>query len=105
MDELHKVLHALPGHLKAVVLELMKGPISRREVEAYVYKNIFERIVDAIRSEVPLATWHEDAGTFVSWISLLCDKRLVVTNFLREFARHKGEIHDQDKQLIGCPPR
>jgi len=36
MDELHSVLHRIPGYFKGVVLELMEKPLSREDIREYI---------------------------------------------------------------------
>ncbi len=36
MDEMHSVLHRIPGYFKGVVLELMEKPLSREDIREYV---------------------------------------------------------------------
>jgi len=43
MDELHGVLHTIPGHFKALMIDMMERPLSRQDIDSY-FKELNRRV-------------------------------------------------------------
>jgi len=95
MDELHSVLHRIPGYFKGVVLELMEKPLSREDIREYI-KNFpkLEKMMQKKRKHRGMSLDIEDNITRAIELKVLKEEsgKLYLTPGGREIAEHMQEV-------------